>query len=135
MKVEKIVGWLTGSAGTGNVFELSHNGGYLLAMIWQDGKFHYLGLADLNKQIAAKTAAVQVSAMRSGYLTEFPQNADGSLPVENPDGWKRIFEPTTPGSGDGETVETKEILEIPFKIEGKITIDLGRLGEFLKLID
>jgi len=136
MKVEKIVGWLTGNAGTGNVFELSHNGGYLLAMIWQDGKFHYLSQQDLNKQVSQGTAGVQASAMRSQYLSNVPENADGSITVENPAGWQRLYQAPAGGNGgSSEGEEATETLEIPFKFDGKLTIDVSQLSALLNLID
>lgn len=136
MKVERIIGWLKGISGIGNVFEISHDAGYLLAMIWSDGKFHPLSFSDLNTQIAQGSAAVAQSAIRERYLPVVPQNPDGSLTVENPDGWKRLYEATQPGNGSGEQpVETKETIEIPFKIEGKISIDVSQLAALLKLIE
>lgn len=136
MKVERIIGWLTGSAGTGNVFEISHEGGYLLAMIWQDGKFHQLSFDDLNKQLTEGTAAVAQSAIRDRYLSNVPTDTNGSLNVENPNGWQRLFESKHQEQGGDEmATETKQVIELPFKFEGKLTIDLSKLGEIIKLIE
>lgn len=136
MKVERVIGWLKGISGIGNIFEVSHDQGYFLAMIWSDGKFHYLNIADLKKQIQEGTAAVAPSAMRERYLPVVPENDDGSLPVENPDGWQRLYTPSDQSEGSGgEQVETRQTIELPFKFEGKLTIDVSQLAELIKLID
>lgn len=133
MKVEKKVGWLKGGNGVGNVFELSHQGGHLLAMIWQDGNFHYLSVDDLKKQIQAGTAAVP--ELRETYLPAIgiPQLPDGSLTVENPSGWERLYTATVPG--DEESTVTKDEIVIPFTFSGTLKIDVSGLAALIKLIE
>lgn len=140
MKVERVIGWLKGSNGTGNIFEVSHNGRELLAMIWQDGKFHYTAPGDVAKQVKEGTASITPTPnwTNSTYLSEsqVPANSDGTLSVENPSGWQRLYQPPTGGEGTGdETVETKEVIEIPFKIEGKISFDVSQFAALIKLIE
>ncbi|WP_353720182.1 hypothetical protein [Dyadobacter sp. 676] len=134
MKVEKAVGWVQGANGTGVVYEISHNGGYLLAVIWQDNKFHHLTLDFLAQHIAEAKGAL--TAPRTYYLPEgsFPVDADGTLPVSNPDGWKRLYETPTPASGT--TTEADE-LEIPVSVSfsGTLKLKMGGVSALLKLFE
>lgn len=134
MKVEKAVGWLQGLSGTGVVYEISHNGGFLLAVIWQDNKFHHVGMDWLNQHIAEGKAAL--TAPRESYLPDgsFPVDSDGTLPVLNPDGWKRLYEAPTPGSGPA--TETDE-LEIPVSVSfsGTLKLKMGGISTLLKLFE
>jgi len=137
MKVEKQVGWLRGISGTGNIFELSHNGQYLLAMIWADGKFHYLDEPGLNKQLQEGSAAID--SRRVSYLTpgNFPQNQDGSLSVTNPDGWQRLYSSAPEeGSGEGSTGTADQIvIPVSISFSGEVKINLAGFGALLKLIE
>ncbi|WP_439582964.1 hypothetical protein [Dyadobacter bucti] len=136
MKVEKQVGWLRGISGTGNIFELSYNGQYLLAMIWEDSKFHYLDEPGLNKQLQEGSAAID--SRRVAYLTpdQFPQNPDGSLTVTNPDGWQRLHGSASAGGGGQETTTTDQIvIPVSISFSGELKINLAGFGALLKLIE
>lgn len=138
MKVEKAVGWILGQNGKGVTYELSHNGQYALANIWQDGKFHYLSIEAAREHVAIGKATLQD---RGSYLPEssLPKNADGSLKVDNPDGWERLY--TESGNAGGDTNETGETvisdnLEFPFSVsfEGKVKINIAGLSKILNLL-
>lgn len=134
MKVEKPVGWIQGANGTGVVYEISHNGGYLLAAIWQDNKFHHMTLDSLAQHIAEGRGAL--TAPRTSYLPEgaFPVDSDGSLPVSNAEGWKRLYDAPTPGTGT--TTEPDE-LEIPVSVSfaGTLKLKMGGISALLKLFE
>jgi hypothetical protein len=134
MKVEKAVGWIHGANGTGVVYEVSHNSGYLLAVIWLDNKFHFMTLDSLAQHIAEGKGAL--TAPRASYLPEgaFPVDADGTLPVSNSEGWKRLYEATTPGTGT--TTESDE-LEIPVSVSfsGTLKLKMGGISALLKLFE
>lgn len=139
MKVEKAVGWILGQNGKGITYELSQNGQYALANIWQDGKFHYLSIEAANAHISAGKASLD--NIRNSYLSEssLPKNADGSLKVDNPDGWERLY--TESGNSGGDSEETGETvisdnLEFPFSVsfEGKVKINIAGLSKILNLL-
>ena len=138
MKVEKAVGWIKGQNGTGVIYELSSNGGYALANIWQDGKFHYLSIDDAKAHIEIGKA--QVNSARSSYQAEsaLPKNSDGSLKVDNPDGWDRLYtEPVNSGDQEqDQEIVISDNLEFPVsvKFEGVVKINIAGLSKILNLL-
>lgn len=138
MKVEKSVGWIKGQSGTGIIYELSSNGGYALANIWQDGKFHYLSIEEAKAHIAIDKAKLNDS--RSSYLAEsaLPKNTDGSLKVDNPDGWDRLYtEPVYSGDQEqDQDIVISDTLEFPVsvKFEGSVKINIAGLSKILNLL-
>ncbi|GGB98422.1 hypothetical protein [Dyadobacter sediminis] len=136
MKVEKQVGWIKGLNGIGNVFELSHNGKYLLACIWQDNKFHFLDAGSLIEEINQGTASL--AEIRESYLhgSAVPINADGSLTVSNPDGWQRLYQPAT-GNSTEATENLADELNFPVSISftGSVKVKLEGLSQILKFIE
>lgn len=136
MKVEKQVGWIKGLNGTGNVFELSHNGKYLLACIWQDNKFHFLDAGNLAAEVNQGKAAL--NEKRDYYMQEsaIPINGDGSLPVSNPDGWPRLYQPTTGSSTDTAETQTDELnFPISISFTGSVKVKLEGLSQILKFVE
>jgi hypothetical protein len=138
MKVEKAVGWVAGLNGTGVVYEVSDNGKYILATIEADGTFRPISLTDVISHALAGKG--QLLNPRPEYLAVNNYNV---LPVENPQGWTRIFTPAT--TTDPAPVETEEPdetdeeeeISIPFSIQvnGTIKFSLGSLSSFFKLVD
>jgi hypothetical protein len=126
MEIKKI-GWLRGLNGVGVVYEIPVPGGYSLATIWEDSKFHTLKLEDFQNQVNKGTAVVTAGPLQASYLNS---DAVGSVDVA---GYARFYTQDQPETG---TV-TSETLEIPVKIafEGVIKINLGgltKLFEFLQ---
>lgn len=134
MKVEKVVGWIQGRDGVGNVFEISNGGGFLLASIWSDGKFHYLDYNSMMQHVAENKAVLQ----SSGRQYQAGNFSPDQITVSNPDGWKRLYAPDSEGQQPQETeTETGDELVIPVKVEftGQIKISMAGFSALLKLIE
>ena len=132
MKVEKVTGWIQGQNGKGNVFEVSTDAGYLLAVMYPDGTFHPITLQSLNDHIAAGKG--NLDNPRSSYVSM----ADKVLTVDNPTGWQRLFTITpTPGTEEPTTEEPAfdGKLKIPVKFDGVFEIDLSALKQILNLFE
>jgi len=133
MKVEKAVGWIQGLNGTGIVYELSHNGEYLLATIWQDGKFHFLDRGTLTEHIGQGKGAL--TDPRSSYLAAnaIATGPDGTLEVSNPAGWQRLYIPPT---GNGPQPGTDELVfPVELSFTGSLKIKVAGLSEILKFVE
>lgn len=126
----KAVGYLTGQAGTGVIYELEENGNKTLAMIWADGKFHELSNQELQDHISQGKAAV--TGQLSGGYSSFDLSTIKTTGIERfykpgqtDQGTDTETEPATPGSA---------VIKIPYKIEGIFEIDLSQLQSLLSIL-
>lgn len=123
--VIKLVGWLQGRNGTGNVYLLQNETGRqflgMLQTTESGEKWGLLANSTLQEHIAMGKGALSVA----GSYPEEIEGLDGTFAVENPSGWTRLYtgptqpEPTTPTDAD--------TFEIPFTIsfEGKMKLKVA----------
>lgn len=124
MKVTRVVGWLKGQAGTGNIFEVSKDGGFILVMIWADGLFHAIDHSEViehqNKGLAALFDA------QGFYLTV----DNGSVVnVENPSGWERFYTEAGQNSDSGDEIRIPVLIQF----SGELKINLAGLSKLIQL--
>jgi hypothetical protein len=135
MKVERVVGWISGMNGTGNLFEITDNGKSYLAVIYQDGKFYPISKEEVQTHIAQGKGKLESSTIFSNSNLPFFQ-------VSNPAGWERLYrtvtsEPTVPEDPNDTETEISDTLEIPVSVsfEGKIKFNIGGFSKILNMFN